>query len=94
MAFRLMQVFPNQVKSLLRISTRMDNLSINQLLTSMQMIMKDKVMEQAIAVVAIQTTWNETRKLQCGLISCHHCNGPNHFAKEHNNERRKPWIKC
>ena len=44
--------------------------------------MKDEVMEEGIAVVAVQTTQDETKELSCGSISYHRYNGPNHFTKD------------
>ena len=56
------------VKHLLHASTQMDNLSIDQLLACMQVIMKDEVMEESMAVTAVQTTRDKMRELQCGPI--------------------------
>ena len=52
--------------------------------------MKDEVMEEGTAVAAVQTTWNETRKLPFDPISWYHCNSPNHFAKDRTLEGGNP----
>ena len=48
--------------------------------------MKDDTIELRLAVPAVQATWDETKSPDSGdlydLITCHHCNGPNHFAKD------------
>ena len=53
-----------------------------------------KMIEESLAVVVLWTTWDEMRKLlirdPCGSISCHCCNGPNHFAKDSTPEGGHP----
>ena len=58
----------------------MDDLSIDQLLACTQVIMKDE--EKGMAVTAVWTTQEETRKFPCGPILCHRYNGPNNSAKD------------
>ena len=83
MACAFVQGLPNWVKRLFHTLTQTDNLSINQLLADVRAITKDEVMEEESMVVAVvRTTWDETRKFQCGPTSCHCCNSPNHFAKD------------
>ena len=57
-------------------------------------VMKDKIMEEGLAVAVVRTTPNEIKKLptgnSCGSISHHHYNGPNHFVKDHAQEGGNP----
>ena len=81
MAYAFVRGMPDQVKRL-RASTRMDDLSIDQMLACDLVIMKVEAMEEGMVVAAVRTTPDETRELPCGPISCHRCNSPNHFAKD------------
>ena len=92
---------PDRVKSLLRASTRMDVLSIDQLLTRARASMKDTTIEAGLAVAAVQETRDETKSPDGGdlydVITCHCCNGPNHFAKDCKRSgtgKRAPRIRC
>ena len=66
---------PDRVKSLLRVSTRMDGLSIDQLLARARASMKDNTNEAGLAVAAVQATQNETKSPDSGdlydFITCH-----------------------
>ena len=72
-------------KSFLCDSTRMDKLSIDQLLVRVRAIMKDEVMEEGQVVTAVQTTRDETWKLPtgdpCDSILCYRSNCPIDFPK-------------
>ena len=92
---------PDRVKSLLRASTRMDGLSIDQLLARARASMKDNTMEAGLAVAAVHATRDKTKSPDSGdlydLISCHRCNDPNHFAKDCERPgtgKRAPRIRC
>ena len=52
---------PDRVKSLLRASTRMDGLSIDQLLARTRASMKGNTIEAGLAVATVQATRNETK---------------------------------
>ena len=56
MTCTLLQGLPDQVKCLLCPSAWMDDVSIDQLLVHMQVIMKDEVIEKGMAGVAAQAT--------------------------------------
>ena len=81
-----MRGLPDWVKSLLHVSTCMDGLSIDQLLARARTSMKDNTIEAGLAVTIIQATRDETKLSDSGdlydFITCHCCNGPNHFAKD------------
>ena len=47
------QELPDQVKCLFHASTQMDELSVNKLLTQIQTIIIDEVMEEGLAVVTV-----------------------------------------
>ena len=58
-------------------------------------------MEEHLAVAEIQTSQDEMRKLLSrdphGSISCHYCNGPNHFEKNCKGLHTRRWtprIQC
>ena len=78
LACAFLRELPDLVKRLLRASTRMDKISIVQLLARARANMKDEVMEEGLAVAVVRTTQNDP----CGSISCHRCKGPNHFTKD------------
>ena len=87
--------------SLLRALTRMDGLSIDQLLARAQASMKDNTIEAGLAVAAVQATQDETKSLDSGdlydFITCHRCYGLDHFAKEckrSGTRKRVPRICC
>ena len=48
--------------------------------------MKGNTIEAGLAVAAVQATWDETKLPDSGdlydFITCHCCNGPNHFMKD------------
>ena len=63
--------------------------------------MKDYTIEVGLAVAAIQTTQDETKLPDSGdlydFITCHRCNGPNHFVKDCKRQgtgKRAPQISC
>ena len=60
---------PDRVKSLLCASTRMDGLSIEQLLAQAQASMKDNTMEAGLAVAAVQATQDETKLPDSGDLN-------------------------
>ena len=86
LACAFVQGLPDSVKSLLRASTCMDGLSIDQLLARARASMKDNIIEVGLAVAAIQATQDETKSPDSGdlydFMTCHRCNSPNHFAKD------------
>ena len=95
------QGLPGRVKSLLRASTRMDRLSIDQLLARVRASMKDNTIETGLAVAAVQATQDETKSPDnedlYDFITCHRCYGPNHFAKDCKRPgtgKRAPRIRC
>ena len=92
-----MQGLPDKVKCLLCALNRMVDLSIDQLLACVWVIMKDEVVEEGMAVAAVQTTQYKMRELPYCPISYHQCNSPNHFAidcKEQHNGIWKPQKRC
>ena len=63
--------------------------------------MKDNTIEAGLAVAAVQATQDETKSPDSwdlyDLITCHRCNGPNHFAKDCKRPgtgKRAPQIRC
>ena len=65
-----MQGLPDKVKCLLCALTWMDELSTDQVLA--QAITKDEVMEEGLAVAAMQTTWDKMRKFPTGDLCVFH----------------------
>ena len=66
-----------------------------------QASMKDNTVEVGLAVAAVQATRDETKSPDSGdlydFITCHCCNGPNHFAKDYKRPdtgKQAPWIHC
>ena len=101
LACAFVQGLSDWVKSLLCASTRMDGLSINQLLAQARASMKDNTIEVGLAVAAVQATQDETKSPDSGnlydFITCHHCNGSNHFVKDCKRPgtgKWAPWIHC
>ena len=95
------QGLPDRAESLLRASTCMDRLLIDQLLARAQASMKDDTIEAGLAVAAVQATQDETKSPDSGdlydFITCHCCNGPNHFVKDCKGPiigKRAPQIHC
>ena len=87
---------PQHVKHLLRASSRMEMMRVEQLLTQARAAMTDNEGPAELAAVSARWTPSES-KVHCddGKFACYRCGGPNHMAKnclQDRQERSDSWM--
>lgn len=85
MACAFVSGLPHHVRQLLKASSRMDDMNLEQILTRARAIMTDDEGCQVLAAASVELTRSEAEvppaKPVSRTITCYKCSGPNHMAK-------------
>ena len=96
LAYKFLVGLPTGAKQLLRASSSIASLSLNDLVDRARTVMKDNSELRDLVITAAQSTPSDDRLFQgpspCGRVMCYRCDGQGHVAR--NCRRQLTAVRC